>query len=207
LLSNRNKAIEFNSNGAGVIHNLIEALKWGTACIGPAGFIWTMASLNFCSDEDLASAFPISCMAKVGASSGAAFGANLALNSVIKHLLYKAVGAEDTVRPLSWKNLIQDSVLFASVVGFGDAGFMLTSTASPFNYLPYSSSGEFSANATLRQSALSGASVIPFALLNLLLLRGLLLATMAIYENRNQLGQAAASYAKHLSVNSQCSIL
>ncbi|MET3121541.1 hypothetical protein AAKU67_001125 [Oxalobacteraceae bacterium GrIS 2.11] len=203
-LSHRAVTFKSDSNDAGLLSNVVEGMAWGASCL-PAGTLWQKAVNTFCTTDDL-SRFAPSCMAKVGASTGATFGATLAcIKALIALKDHCCTGQQSYFRPFNFQNTISDSVLFGLiVVGTADAFFVLTSSNSPFNYKPYSTSTQYQLLPTLNQMALSALSTM-LGGLTAYALRGGLRMMASVPDG--EIVKSLREYRRALSLNSQCVIL
>ena len=204
FLSDPKIAIKSNSNQFGLKQNLMEGAFWGASCL-TGGTLWQPAVNTLCSAEDLSKAMPL-CMVKVGASTGATFGATLACIKALVTISQKfCKSSPGHFRPFSATSTIADSVLFGLiVVGTADAFFVMSSTESPFNHKPYSTSEEFQAVPVLTQMGLSALSTM-LGGLTAYVIRGGLRSAVGLLDG--DVVNALREYRREFSINSQCAIL
>ena len=208
-LSHPEVTFESNGNLAGFGKNLKEGVFWGLSCA--AGIGWQPAVNQFCSADELSQRVPLKCMTKVGAATGVSFGAILAclkaLQAVADAMCKKEGYDPGQSRPFTLRNTVSDSVLFAwFIVGLSDTLFVLTSTESPFNHKPYSTSSQYELMPVLTQIGWSAASTMLGGLVGYAI-RAVLSGSIKLVDNRGQVLRALSDYRRELSMNSQCVIL
>lgn len=197
FLADQHATIKVNSNGAGILPNLIEGGIWGVSNFA-AATLWQHVANEACSAEDLLNVFAPACMLSVGGATATAFAVSLFVLKAFVTLV-----KSDYFRGLSMQSTIQDNALFGILVcGAADAFFVLTGTQTPFNYLDYSTADQFSTASTGMQILLS-ASATTLGGLGAFVLRGGLNGALHLYENWGNINQVIRQDCSALSLNSQ----
>lgn len=205
-LSDPEVTIKPNSNGAGVVGNLVEGSFWaGAAFVG--GTLWQPVLNGFCSADELSKAISPECMAKVGELTGPSFATTLVcIKALMTVAEYCLKGKSEYFRSFNLKNTIADSLLFGVIIcGFADAAFVLAALNNSFNLPSYSNATDFEFQATVMQMGSNAMTMMIGGLVGYLL-RGGIKLPFDVHENWGNLQGSFQKYMKEISLNSQCTI-